>query len=339
MKAVRIHEHGEVDVLRIDEIDKPSVGPDEILIQVKTAALNHLDLWVRSGIPGVTFPLIMGSDAAGIVVDANGSAEFKTGDEVVIAPIRFCGECPACKSSMDNLCRDFRIPGENYQGVMAEFLTVPEKYVLPKPAQLTWEETAAFPLASITAYHMLKNKVDIQVGHWALIYGASSGVGSAAIQIAKSMGAMVITTASSEEKSKLAVQIGADHVINYKKQSIAKTVHEITAGQGVDVVFEHTGQKTWNDSLRTLKYSGKLVTCGATTGPLVKIDLRALFIKHQQIIGSTMGTLQNLKDIIELINKGRFRPIVDLVYPVEEIRLAHQRLEDGRQFGKIVIRF
>ncbi len=337
MKAVRIHEHGSTDILRIDEIDNPSAGRNDLLIQVKYAALNHLDLWVRKGIPGVHFPLIMGSDAAGIVVEANDSKEFRPGDEVVIAPIRSCGICENCRNDRDNLCREFHIPGESAQGIMAEYISVLERYVFPKPKLLSWEETAAFPLATLTAYHMLKNKADIQPGHWVLVYGASSGVGSAAVQIAKAMGGKVITTVGSVEKKRLAEKMGADYIINYKEQTIGQTVREITVGEGVDVVIEHPGLQTWSDSLRSLRYGGKIVTCGATTGPLVKIDLRALFIKHQQIIGSTMGTMQNFKDIIELINRGQFKPVIDKVYPIRDIASAHQRIEKGEHFGKVVI--
>jgi NADPH:quinone reductase-like Zn-dependent oxidoreductase len=222
---------------------------------------------------------------------------------------------------------------------MAEYMAVKARYVFPKPTNLNWEETAAFPLAALTAFHMLIDKAALTSGQWVLVYGASSGVGSAAIQIAKTMNAKVITTVGSKEKFVLAQQLGADHIINYREQPIGKTVREITKGQGVDIVFEHTGQKTWNDSLRALKYGGKIVTCGATTGPLVKIDLRPLFIKHQQIIGSTMGTLQNMSAVLELINNEKLKPVVDKIYPIEEIKLAHQRLETGDQFGKIVMRF
>jgi len=247
MKAVRIHEHGTSDVLKIDEIDIPALQPDEVLIRVKRAALNHLDLWVRRGIPGIQFPHIQGSDAAGVIEDIGALAardfNFNKGDEVISVPFRSCGRCLQCYQGQENLCTDFHIPGESIPGVQAEYIAVPARFVLPKPTKLDWDEAAALPLASLTAYHMLIRKVDLRYGQWILIYGASSGVGSAAIQIAKTVGARIITTAGSDEKFSLADKMGADFVIDYKNHSISTTVIDITFGRGVDVVFEHTGRK------------------------------------------------------------------------------------------------
>ena len=343
MQAIRIHEHGSRDKLAIDSLPVPEIQPDEVLIKVKTAALNHLDIWVREGIPGVPLPLTMGSDAAGVIEEMGAIAArefaFKEGDDVLGIPIRSCGRCDLCNQGKDNLCRDFHIPGESIQGVQAEYIAVPASYILPKPENLTWAEAAALPLAAMTAYHMLVPKVQLKPGEWILIYGASSGIGSMAIQIAKALGAKVITTAGSEEKIQAAEQLGADYIINYKKQPVGKTVREITDRRGVDVVFEHTGEKTWNESLRALSKGGRLVTCGATTGPIVKIDLRAVFIKHQQIIGSTMGTRQDMVNILELVKTGKLKPVVDTIFPFKEIKNAHQHLEDGHQFGKIVLDF
>lgn len=343
MKAIRIHEHGNEKVLRTDEIAKPRPGPDEVLVRIKRAALNHLDLWVRRGIPGIHLPLIMGSDAAG-VIEAMGSVventdELKAGDEVLLAPIRSCGKCAYCISGQENLCSAFQIPGESTNGVQAEYVTLPAKYVFPKPQNLNWDEAAALPLAAMTANHMIIRKAGLQAGQWILIYGASSGVGSAAIQIAKGLGAKVITTVGSVEKEKLAKDLGADFIINYQLDSVGKVARALTDGRGVDVVLEHTGEKTWNDSLRALKKGGKLVTCGATTGPYVKIDLRALFIKHQQLIGSTMGTLQDMREIIELARQGKLKPLISKRFPYDEIQEAHQWLEQGKQFGKVVVDF
>lgn len=343
MSAVRIHEHGSRNKLRIDSLPVPEIQAGEILIKVKTAALNHLDIWVRKGIPGVPLPLIMGSDAAGLIEKIGSEAarafSFSEGDEVLAVPIRSCGHCDFCLRGQDNLCRDFHIPGESIQGTQAEFIAVPAKYVLAKPKNLSWPEAAALPLAAMTAYHMLVSKARLTSGEWILIYGASSGIGSLAIQIAKALGANIITTAGNTDKMALARNLGADHVINYKEQSIGKTVREITAGKGVEVVFEHTGAQTWNESLRALSKGGRIVTCGATTGPVVKIDLRALFIKHQQIIGSTMGTRQDMMEILELVHADKLKPVVDTLFPFNEIKNAHKRLEEGRQFGKIVITF
>ena len=343
MKAIRIYEHGGKEVLRIDELEKPQPGPDEILIRVKRAALNHLDIWVRKGIPGINLPLIMGSDAAGVIElvgeKANLEYNFKAGDEVLIAPIRSCGNCEFCTKGQENLCPDFHIPGESAEGVQADFIAVPAKYVYPKPDRLNWDEAAALPLAAMTANHMITRKAELKAGQWILVYGASSGVGSAAIQIAKARGAHVITTVGTDEKERLAKDLGADFIINYTKQPIGKTVRSLTEGRGVDVVLEHTGEKTWNESLRALRKGGKLVTCGATTGPFVRIDLRALFIRHQQLIGSTMGTFQDMQEIIDLAQQGKLKPVISKVFPFGKIREAHDWLEQGKQFGKVVISF
>lgn len=343
MKVIRIHEHGGREVLRLDTLPEPTPNDDEVIIRMKTAALNHLDIWARKGLPGISLPMIMGSDGAGVISQLGKVVErdydLKLNDEVVIAPIRSCGRCAMCQNGQENLCPDFNIPGEGCDGLQAEYVAVPARFIFKKPRNLSWEEAAAFPLASMTAYHMLVRKVTLKPGDWVLIYGASSGVGSAAIQMAKSFGAKVITTVGSEEKADLARWLDADHIIDYTKQPIGKTVRELTNGLGVDVVFEHTGAQTWPDSLRALKVGGKIVTCGATTGAIVKIDLRALFIRHQQIIGSTMGTLHDLKEILQLIEEGKYVPVVDKVFPYQEIQEAHRRLEEGKQFGKVVLSF
>ncbi len=343
MKAIRIHAHGTEEQLVVDSVSKPEPAADEVLIRVKTAALNHLDLWVREGIPGVPLPLIMGSDAAG-VVEAVGSLAardfpLKVGDEVLTVPIRSCGHCRFCVNGQENLCAQFHIPGESVQGTQAEWIAVPAKYVLPKPDTLSWAEAAALPLAAMTAYQMLFAKAQLSYGDRILVYGASGGVGSMAVQMAKAVGAEVFTTVGSDEKAELAKQIGADHIIHYKKEKIAAVIKERTAGAGVDVVFEHTGEKTWADSLRVLRKGGKLVTCGATTGPFVRIDLRALFIKHQQLIGSTMGTLNDMHGVLKMVENGRLKPVAGKVFPFEEVRRAHTFLAAGRSFGKVILNF
>ncbi len=343
MRAIRIHAHGPEDQLVIDSISKPEPSADEVLIRVKTAALNHLDLWVRKGIPGVPLPLTMGSDAAGVVEAVGPLAArdfpFRVGDEVLTVPIRSCGHCYFCVNGQENLCAQFHIPGESVQGTQAEWIAVPARYVLPKPKALSWAEAAALPLAALTAYHMLFAKAQLSYGDRILIYGASSGVGGMAVQMAKAVGAEVFTTVGSDEKAERARQLGADHIIHYKKEKIIDTVKEQTGGDGVDVVFEHTGEKTWADSLRVLRKGGKLVTCGATTGPFVRIDLRVLFIKHQQLIGSTMGTLNDMHGVLKMVEKEQLRPMVGKVFPFKEIRQAHTFLAAGRSFGKVVLNF
>jgi len=341
MKAIRIHEQGGVEVLQIEDLPIPEIESDEVLIRVKTAALNHLDLWVRRGIPGVPLPIIMGSEAAGEVIRVGERAHnrfgYKIGDEVINIPIHSCGHCPACLAGQENLCPEFKIPGESMNGVQADYIAVPAAYVYRKPESLSWSEAAAFPLASMTAYHMLVQKAQVKPEHTVLVYGASSGVGSSAVQIAKAFGATVITTVGSAEKARQAEQLGADYVIRYDQQAVGKVVKELTRGQGVDIVIEHPGQATWKESLRALKIGGKLVTCGATTGPKVEIDLRALFIKHQQIIGSTMGTRKDIIELVNLIERRKFKPIIAREFMFEEVAKAHEFLEKGQAFGKVVL--
>jgi len=259
------------------------------------------------------------------------------GDEVFNIPIHSCGHCAYCLSGQENLCPEFRIPGESMPGVQAEYITVPAAYVYKKPTNLSWSETAAFPLAGMTAYHMLVQKAQVKPEHTVLVYGASSGVGSSAIQIAKIFGARVITTVGSRQKASLAEQLGADFIIRYDQQSVGKKVKEITNGRGVDIIIEHPGQATWKESLRALKKGGKIITCGATTGPKVEIDLRALFIKHQQIIGSTMGTRKDIIELLDLIERGKFKPVIAREFTFDEVGKAHDFLESGQAFGKVVL--
>jgi NADPH:quinone reductase-like Zn-dependent oxidoreductase len=343
MKAIRIHEHGDVNVLKVDDLEVPSLLPDEILVNIKASALNHLDLWIRNGMPGVLLPLIMGSDGAGVVKQlgdfAKNKAPFKTDDEVVIVPFRTCGLCSHCLCGAEQLCAQYKILGEHINGTQAEYITVPWDYLLPKPKNLTWSEAAAFPLAFLTAYHMLVKKVQLNLGDWVLIWGASSGIGSVAIQIAKLYGARVITTASSREKMDFALENGADFIINYLTENVSSRVKEITNSRGVDVIFEHVGQESWHHSLRSLAKGGKIITCGATTGAKVSIDLRHLFVKHHQIIGSTMGARGDLVEIIKLIEEEKLKPMVYKSYHFTEIKQAHQILEKDQQQGKIVVLF
>ncbi len=341
MKAIRIHEHGNTDVLRIEDLPIPEIESDEVLIRVEAAALNHLDLWVRKGLPGVPLPLIMGSEAAGEVVRVGERAHnrfgLKVGDHVFNIPIHSCGHCAYCFAGQENLCPEFHIPGESMQGVQAEYIAVPAAYVYKRPKNLSWEETAAFPLAGMTAYHMLVQKAQVKPEHTVLIYGASSGVGSAAIQIAHAFGAQVITTVGSAKKAQLAQKLGAEHIIRYDQEAVGKVVKELTNGEGVDIIIEHPGEATWKESLRALKKGGKIVTCGATTGPQATIDLRALFIKHQQIIGSTMGTRKDIIELVDLINRGKFKPIIAKTFTFDEVAKAHEFLEKGQAFGKVVL--
>jgi len=339
MKAIRIHRHGGPEVIQIDDIPLPEPKSDEILIRIRAAALNHLDLWVRKGIPGLSLPLIMGSDGAGIIEamgdDVSGTGQFAIGDEVFLVPFR----TTRSEKSSEELSDSYKILGEQIDGSQAEWVSAPADFVMHKPKNLTIEETAAFPLAFMTAYHMLVKKTQLEHGQTILIWGASSGVGSAAIQIAKKYHTTVITTAGTPEKSELAKQLGADYIINYNGENVSEQVRLITNNRGVDVVFEHVGEKSWSHSLRSLAKGGKIIVCGSTTGPKVNLDLRHIYIKHQQIIGSTMGNRQDLSELVSLIEKEKIKPVIGSILAFSETQKAHQILENNEQFGKIVIKF
>ena len=343
MKAIRIHTHGDTGVLKFEELPHPEPQPGEILVRIRAVALNHLDLWVRKGLPGISLPIIPGSEASGII-EALGPGlpedlPYQIGDPVIILPFRSCRLCEFCLAGEEELCPDYIIPGEHIDGMMVEFVNVPAAYIRKKPENLDFEHAAAYPLVFLTAYHMLISKVQIQPGDWVLVWGASSGVGHAAIQIAKHHGAKVISTAGSLKKEAFAIKFGSDFVVNYVNSDVVNEVNKITNGHGADIVFEHVGQNSWQDSLKLLARCGKIVTCGATTGPVVQINLRRLFIKHQQILGSTMGNLKEIDEITSLIENGILKPHVDKIFPMEKIIDAHEYLESGKHIGKVVVSF
>jgi 2-desacetyl-2-hydroxyethyl bacteriochlorophyllide A dehydrogenase len=340
MKAIVFEKHGAPEVLQYIDVPAPAIRPNEVLVRVKACALNHLDLWVRRGLPGVPIPLphIPGSDVAGEVAEIGADVTtVRPGQKVVLAPGVTCGKCAACLSGQDNRCRSFTNLGYMIDGGCAEFVKVPEVNCLPYPENLSFVEAAAIPLVFQTAWHMLLARAELQPGEDVLILGAGSGVGSAAIQIAKFFGARVIATASTDEKAAKASELGADHVINLKTQKIREEVRRITNKRGVDVVFEHVGTATWDDSLASLAYAGRLITCGATTGYDAKLDLRILFAKQLSLMGSYMGTKSDLHSVMRLVAAGRFRPIIDKIFPLSEAAAAHAYLESGAQFGKVVL--
>ncbi|HXW17646.1 MAG TPA: zinc-binding dehydrogenase, partial [Candidatus Acidoferrales bacterium] len=311
------------------------------LVRVRACALNHLDLWVRRGMPGIEIPLphIPGSDIAGEIA-AVGSAVWrvKVGDPVILAPGISCGQCAYCLSGADNFCRRYKIFGELVDGGCAQFVCSPEVNAIPKPERLSFEEAAAVPLVFLTAWHMLVSRAKVQPGEWVLVLGAGSGVGTAAIQLAKVLGARVIASASSNEKLEHALKLGADAVIHHGIKDIAMEVKRITNKRGVDVVVEHVGVATWDKSIASLTPGGRLVTCGATTGYDAKLDLRYLFSKQFSLLGSKMGSKGELYSALELVNEGRLKPVIDTVFPLEECARAHERLEHREQFGKIVLK-
>jgi NADPH:quinone reductase-like Zn-dependent oxidoreductase len=340
MKAIRFHQHGGPEVLQYEDAPDPVPRANEVLVRVRACALNHLDLWVRRGLPGVPIPLphIPGSDVAGEI--AKIGAEVSTarvGQKVALAPGVTCGKCPACVSGRDNRCRQFTNLGYMIDGGSAEFVCCPEVNCMPYPENLSFDEAACIPLVFQTAWHMLVSRAELLPGEDVLILGAGSGVGSAAIQVAKFLGARIIATAGSDEKLAKALELGADYVIHHKSQKIREEVRRITNKRGVDVVFEHVGTATWDDSVASLALGGRLVTCGATTGYDAKIDLRFLFSRQLSVLGSYMGAKSELQTVMKLVAAGRFKPIVDRVFPLREGAAAHAYLEAGSQFGKVVL--
>jgi NADPH:quinone reductase-like Zn-dependent oxidoreductase len=327
-------------VLELTEVPQPKLRSNEVLIQVKACALNHLDIFVRNGLPGIEIPLphILGNDVAGVVREVGGLVSWvKTGDEVMVHPGVSCGHCEACLSGLDNLCREYDIIGYRRDGGYAELVAVPGVNVFTKPNTLGWEEAAALPLVTVTAWHMLVTRAGIQPGEDVLVHAAGSGVGSIAIQIAKLRGARVITTASSDDKLAKARDLGADETINYTREDWPKEVKRLTERRGVDVVVEHTGSATWAGSISSLKNNGRLVTCGATSGFDARTDLRQVFYRHLTILGSFMGSKAELLQAMKFVREGKIHAVVDRVLPLSEARQAHEFIENRAQFGKIVL--
>ncbi|HXG59556.1 MAG TPA: zinc-binding dehydrogenase [Thermoanaerobaculia bacterium] len=341
MKAVVIREHGGYEKLEIVDRAAPVAGAGQALVRVRAVALNHLDLWVRRGVPGHEFPLpvIPGAEAAGIIESVPENPQgFAAGDEVIVAPGFSCGVCTPCLSGNDPLCLSYGIFGETADGGCAELMVVPVRNLIRKPARLTFAEAAALPLDMLTAWHMLVARARIRPGETVLVHAGGSGVGSAAIQIARLWGAVVYATAGSPEKVARAKDLGADEAIDYRAADFLAEVRRLTGKRGVDVVFEHVGAETFPRSLRALARGGRLVTCGATTGADVTINLRLVFFKLLSILGSTMGSLAELREIMNHVEAGRLRPVVDRVLPLEEVREAHRILENREAFGKVVLR-
>ena len=341
MKAVVFQQHGGPEVLKYTDVPEPRLGANDVLVCVKACALNHLDLWVRRGLPNVPIPLphIPGSDIAGEIAKIGPDVTtVKVGQKVVLAPLVSCGKCPACLAGQDNRCRLATNLGYMLDGGCAEFVRAPEVNCLPYPENLSWEEAASIPLVFQTAWHMLVGRAELRPGEDILVLGAGSGVGSAAIQVAKFFGARVIATAGSDEKLAKAKELGADHLVNHKTQKIRDEVRRITNKRGVDVVVEHVGTATWEDSLASLAPSGRLVTCGATTGYDAVVDLRFLFSRQLSLLGSYMGKKSELHTVMKLVAAGKLRPVVDRVFPLAEAATAHAYLESSAQFGKVVLK-
>jgi NADPH:quinone reductase-like Zn-dependent oxidoreductase len=315
MKAIRIHEDGGPEVLRYEDAPDPEPGPGEVLVSLRAASLNHLDLWIRRGLPSVPKPRILGADGAGIRED--------TGERVVINPGIEHGD-------------RITVVGEHMDGTHAELVAVPEANVYSLPETLSFEEAAAFPLVFETAYRLLVTKAQLQEGEWVLLWGIGSGVAGAGLAIAKALGARALVTSSSDEKLRRARELGADAVVNHATGDVRAAVKEAT-GAGVDVVLEHVGKATWETSLQSARTGGRIAVCGATTGPNPPAALHRIWWKQLTIYGSTMGTRSDFEAAYGLVKCGRANSVVDSVYPLAEARRAHERLEAGEQFGKIVL--
>jgi NADPH:quinone reductase-like Zn-dependent oxidoreductase len=338
MKAVRIHQFGGPEVLTYEDVAEPQLRKDQVLVRIKACALNHLDVWVRKGLPGVKLPHILGSDMAGeIAAVGEYVTGFATGQRVLVAPIHFCGHCAKCVAGVQNQCREFAVFGNSVDGGNCELIAVPAANVIPIPDAFDFTQAASVPLVFLTAWHMLVGRAAVRPGQTVLILGASSGVGIAAIQIAKLFHCRVITTAGDETKLEKARALGADYGVNHYKQKISEEVRRITNKEGVDIVIEHVGAATWDESVKSLKSGGTLVTCGATTGPSVGIDLRHLFARQLSLFGTYMGTMSELNEVLQQVFAGRLKPVVDRVFPLSEIRAAHEYLEGSKMFGKIVL--
>ncbi|MFQ5950653.1 MAG: zinc-binding dehydrogenase [Candidatus Geothermarchaeales archaeon] len=340
MKAVVFYEHGGLEKLVTREVPTPKLSNHEVLVRVEACALNHLDVLVREGIPGLTVPLphICGSDVAGVVSQIRSETQdLQVGDRVIINPALSCGKCEFCVIGEESMCIDFRILGEHVNGGYAESVKAPRENIIPIPDHVHYVEAAAVPLVFMTAWRMLVTRAKVRAGEDVLILGAGGGVASAAIQIAKLLGARVFVTSSTDEKLRKAEELGADAFINHSDTEFDREVWALTGKRGVDVVVDSVGSATWERSIRSLSRGGRLVTCGAHTGSRATTDLRYLYWRQLQIVGSTMATLGELKQVLEEVWKGRLRPVVDRVLPLEQAREAQRAMMKGEQFGKIVL--
>ncbi len=341
MKAALIHEHGGVDKLRYEEVEPPRLtASTEAIVQLKAAALNRIDILNRKGITGieVALPHILGADGAGNVVEVGREVKnVKRGDAVCVYPPSGCGQCEFCFTDRDFMCIKLRALGERLKGTYAEFVKLPAASCFSIPCGLSFEEAAAFPLVFLTVWRMLITNAQVKPGEHVLILGIAGGVASAALQVAKQMGAHVIVTSSSDEKLELARNWGADHGINYGKSDFARDVRVLTGKRGVDVVVDCVGGKSFGKSLTALARGGRLVTCGATAGAYLQMDLRRVFWNHLKIFGSTLGSREEFRQLLAFLETRRIRPIIDQLFALKDAAAAQRRLEEGRQFGKIVL--
>lgn len=330
MKAVRVITPGGLDALRYEDVPDPVAPPGWLTLEVKAASVNHLDVWVRKGLPIATYPITLGSDAAGVVRE--------TGERALLNPGLSCGACEFCAAGDKPMCRGYQIFGEHRDGAQAGLIVAPRANLIPIPDDLRFEDAAAFPLVYLTAWRMLITRGRLRAGEDVLIWGAGAGVGTACVQLAKLTGARVIATASSAAKAKAVAELGADVVLDPGREDVVDRIRALTGKRGVDVVVDYVGKDTWARSLRCLRSGGRLLTCGATSGHDPAEDLRHVFYRQLEIIGSTMGSDRELHDVLGLLFKKRIRPRVDVVLPLSEVREAQRRIESRAVCGKIVLK-
>ena len=340
MNAVVLRKHGGPEVLTVEDLPEPRAGAGEVRVRVAAVAMNHLDLWVRNGLPHLKleYPFRLGADVAGTVDEVGAGVHgVAAGDEVVVNPGHSCGRCRECLSGRDNLCRSFRLMGEDLSGGYCEKIVVPAQNVVPKPKSISFTDAAALPTTFLTAWQMLTRKAPVRPGDDVLVMAAGSGVGVAAVQIAKLHGARVIATASSDDKLARARALGADETINHASQDLVAEVKRLTGKRGVDIIFEHVGAEVWPKLILSAARGGRIVTCGATSGWDARTDLRHVFFRQLEILGSTMGPKGDLFPILDHVGAGRLRPVVDRTMPLVEAQAAHRLLQDRAVFGKIVL--
>ncbi len=340
MKATYFERFGGPDVLTFGERPDPKAGPGEVLVRVRACAINHLDLWVRGGLPGLEpeMPHILGNDIVGeVAAIGDGVTQVAIGQRTLVLPTLSCGTCPACAAGDDHLCRSYDVIGRKRNGGYAEFVTVPEANCLPYPGALPYEQAAAVPLVFVTAWHMLVTRARVTAGDDVLVMGAGSGVGSAAIQIARLHGARVIATVGSAAKREQALALGAQEVIDHTTDDVVSRVRTFTGKKGADVVVEHVGGKVFETGVAALARNGRLVTCGATIGAKVALDINLLFGRHLTLLGSWMGRRDDLTAALVHVASGALKPVVDSVMPLADARRAHERIEAREHFGKIVL--
>ncbi len=341
MKALTLTALGGIGNLRVQDIANPRMAAaDEVLVRVQAAALNRLDLFVVGGLPGVSydFPHVMGADGAGVIEAAGPEVtRFRPGDRVMINPGIYCGACQYCLGGEQPLCPEYRLFGEHVPGTIAEYIVVPERNLARVPEQMPWDRAAAFSLSALTAWRMVATRAAVRPGETVLIWGIGGGVSLAALQIAKYHGARVMVTSSSDQKLAVAKTLGADVTLNHVTADVPKEIRQLTARRGVDVVVDTVGEKTWEKSLRCLGRLGRLVTCGATTGPMCVTDVRKLFWNQWTLLGSTMGNHEEYRRITALADRGHLWPVVDRVLPLSEAPRAFELLQSGAQMGKLVI--